>query len=152
MLYISNARITFQMASLECPRTLFFQQRSNSRILIGMIHETLNQMRTKCQILLVNSQWMRRLFTVSSLFLQRQHQLTGVRPRLLRLSIMRILSKASVQVKKVIRDGAFTLNMNNPYLRIVLLMCHSTRINNLNTMPSLLIRKIGQLSEWTTGL
>jgi hypothetical protein len=37
---------------------------------------------------------------VSSLFLQGQHQLIRVRPRLLRLSIVRILSKATVQVKK----------------------------------------------------
>jgi hypothetical protein len=51
---------------------------------------------------------MRRWFTVSSLFLQRQHQLTRVRPCLLRLSIVRILSKAIVQTKKGKRGGALT--------------------------------------------
>jgi hypothetical protein len=45
---------------------------------------------------------------VSSLFLQRQHQLTSIRPRLLRLSIVRILPKATIQVKKAIRGVVFT--------------------------------------------
>jgi hypothetical protein len=61
------------------------------------------------QILLVNSQWMRRWFTVSSFFfLQRQHQLARVRPRLLILSIVRAFPEVAVQVKKALCGGALT--------------------------------------------
>jgi hypothetical protein len=73
-----------------------------------MTHKNPNKFRTKCQKSLVNSQWMKRWFTVFSFFLHKQHQLTRVRPCLLRLLIVRILPKDAVQVKKAVRGGALT--------------------------------------------
>jgi hypothetical protein len=77
-------------------------------ILLGMTHENPNKFGTECQNSLVNSQWMRWWFTVFLFFLHRQHQLTRVRSHTLRLSIMRILTKNAVQVKKTVRGGALT--------------------------------------------
>jgi hypothetical protein len=76
-LHISRVGMTFHMASFDCPYPYIFLHRSISTTLLGMTHETPNKVRTKFHISLVNSQWKKRWFTVSSLFLQRQHQLQG---------------------------------------------------------------------------
>jgi hypothetical protein len=114
MLHINKIGMTFHMASLECLHPCVFQHWSSSTILLGMTHEVSNKMRIKCHILLVNSQWMKKWFTISSLFVQIQHQLTRVRPCLLKLSIVRILLKATIQVKKTIQGESFHLPNAHP--------------------------------------
>ena len=72
MLHISKVGMTFHMNSLDCPRPCVLQHWRSPTTLLSMTHETPNKVRTKYHTSLVNSQWTRRRFTVSSLFLQRQ--------------------------------------------------------------------------------
>ena len=105
--HIKQCGTNLQLTILRWRLKLHVQQSNKSTTLWGITQQIPNKQKIILHILKAMGQWRRRWFTNSPHLLHIKHHSRTTRCFFRRLSIVRILPKATVQEKKATRGGTF---------------------------------------------